>query len=72
MATLNDFTQMSFHEKLLVLEAIGDDISHAEGILETHEWQREIIEHSVELLPEGNATLIDWDHAGSQARGADA
>jgi hypothetical protein len=62
MATLNDFTQMSFHEKLLVLEAIGDDLSHAEGILETHDWHQEIL-REVTGAPEVNATLIDWDDA---------
>lgn len=71
MATLNDFTQMSFHEKLLVLEAIGDDFSHAEGILKTHEWHPEIVEESAGPA-ERNATLIDWDDAGSQVPDPDA
>lgn len=71
MATLTDFTQMTFHEKLLVIEALGDDFSHAEGILETLERHQEVEKDSTRLWVGENATSIDWEEEDPQAPSAD-
>ena len=66
MAILEQFRQLSLHEKLLVMEAMWDDISSAEEQVETPQWHRELLDQREELIQDGKAEFIDWEIAKKQ------
>ena len=62
--------QMPFHEKLLVMEAIWDDISREEEKLEVPQWHKDLLDERERLLAEGKARFIDWEEAKRQIKKA--
>ena len=57
---------MSFHEKLLVMEAIWAEISREEESLEVPQWHKDILDERERLIAEGKAKFIDWEDAKKQ------
>lgn len=70
MTALEQIQQMSFHEKLAVMEAIWDDISREEISLEVPQWHKDVLDERERLIAEGKAKFIDWEDAKEQIKKA--
>lgn len=66
MIALGEIHNMPFHEKLLVMEAIWDDISREEEKLAVPQWHKDILDEREQLISEGKAKFIDWEEAKRQ------
>ncbi len=70
MVVLEQIQQMPLREKLLLMEAIWDDISRAEEHLEVPEWHKDVLDERDRLIAEGKAQFIDWEVAKKQIKEA--
>jgi hypothetical protein len=61
---------MSFREKLLMMEAIWDDISREKQNLEVPQWHKDILDERERLVAEGKAQFLEWEDAKRQIREA--
>ena len=66
MIALEQIHQLPLREKLLVMEAIWDDISGEEQNLEVPQWHKEVLDERERLLAEGKAQFVDWEDAKRQ------
>lgn len=66
MIALDQIHQLPLHEKLLVMEAIWDDLSHQEQELEVPQWHKKLLDERERLLAEGKARFMDWEEAKRQ------
>ncbi len=57
---------MPLHEKLLVMEALWDDLASEEKSLEVPQWHKDILDERERLIAEGKAKFIDWEVAKQQ------
>jgi hypothetical protein len=67
---LEQIHQMPLHEKLLVMEAIWDDISREEEKLEVPEWHKDVLDEREKLIASGKAQFVDWEDAKKQIKEA--
>jgi len=70
MIALDQIHEMSFREKLLVMEAIWEDISREEINLETPQWDKDILDERERLMAEGKAQFLEWEDAKRQIKKA--
>ena len=70
MIALEQIHQMPLHEKLLVMEAIWEDICRDEDHLEVPQWHKDILDERERLVAEGKAQFIDWEDAKKQIKEA--
>jgi hypothetical protein len=70
MTALEQIRRMPLHEKLLVMEAIWDDISREETTLEVPQWHKELLDERERLVENGQAQFIDWEEAKKQIKEA--
>ena len=68
VTALEQIHQMPLREKLLVLEAIWDDISREEENLEVPQWHKDILDERERMVADGKAQFIDWDAAKKQIK----
>ena len=66
MTALEQIHQLPLREKLLVMEAIWDDISGEEQNLEVPQWHKEVLDERERLLAEGRSQFVDWEDAKRQ------
>jgi len=66
MIALEQIHQLPLREKLLVMEAIWDDISGEEQNLEVPQWHKEVLDERERLLADGKAQFVDWEDAKRQ------
>ena len=66
MIALEEIYQLSLREKLLVMEAIWEDISRDEQKLEVPQWHKEVLDERERLLAEGKAQFLEWEDAKRQ------
>lgn len=66
MIALEQIHQLPLREKLLVMEAIWDDISGEEQNLEVPQWHKEVLDERERLLAEGRSQFVDWEDAKRQ------
>ena len=66
MIALEQIHQLPLREKLLVMEAIWDDIFGEEQNLEVPQWHKEVLDERERLLAEGKAQFVDWEDAKRQ------
>jgi hypothetical protein len=66
MIALEQIHQLPLREKLLVMEAIWDDISREEQNLEVPQWHKEVLDERERLLAKGKAQFVDWEDAKRQ------
>ena len=66
MIGLEQIHQLPLREKLLVMEAIWDDISREEQNLEVPQWHKEVLDERELLLAERKAQFVDWEDAKRQ------
>ena len=70
MTVMEQIYKMPLHEKLLAMEALWDDISREEAVLEVPQWHKDILDDRERLIAEGKARFIDWEDAKKQIRHA--
>jgi hypothetical protein len=70
MTALEQVRQMSLHEKLLVMEAIWDEISREEATLEVPQWHKDLLDEREGQVAGGQAQFIDWEEAKKQIKEA--
>jgi hypothetical protein len=66
MIALEEIHQLPLREKLLVMEAIWEDLSREEQNLEMPQWHKELLDERECLLAEGKAQFVDWEEAKRQ------
>ena len=66
MIALEEIHQLPLREKLLVMEAIWEDLSREEQNLEVPQWHKELLDERERLLAEGKAQFVDWEEAKRQ------
>jgi hypothetical protein len=66
MIALEQIRQLPLREKLLVMEAIWDDICREEENLEVPQWHKDLLDERGRLLAEGKARFVDWEDAKRQ------
>ena len=70
MIALEEIHQLPLREKLLVMEAIWEDLSREEQNLEVPQWHKELLDERERLLAEGKAQYVDWEEAKRQINDA--
>ena len=70
MSAIELIHQMPLREKILVMEAIWDDICREEASLEVPQWHKDILDERERLIAEGKARFIDWEDAKKQIKEA--
>ncbi len=66
MIVLEQIHQLPLREKLLVMEAIWEDLSRREQDVEVPPWHRELLDERERLLADGRAQFVDWEKAKRQ------
>jgi hypothetical protein len=66
MIAIEEIHQLPLREKLLVMEAIWEDLSREEQNLEVPQWHKEVLDERERLLAEGKAHFVDWEEAKRQ------
>jgi hypothetical protein len=70
MTAIEQIHQMPLHEKILIMEAIWDDICREEDKLEVPQWHKDILDERERLTTEGKARFINWEDAKKQIKEA--
>lgn len=70
MTAIEQIHQMPLHEKLIIMEAIWEDISREKDALEIPQWHKDILDERERLIAEGKAQFIDWEDAKEQIKQA--
>jgi putative addiction module component (TIGR02574 family) len=70
MIALDEIRKMPLHEKLLVMEAIWDEISREQEKLDVPQWHKDLLDERERLIAEGKAKFIDWEDAKKQIKEA--
>ena len=70
MIALEEIHKMPLREKLLVMEALWDEISRDEQNVEVPQWHKDVLDERERLIAEGKAQFIDWEDAKNQIKEA--
>jgi hypothetical protein len=68
MADTIEIKHLSREEKLRVMEAIWDDLSREEELVESPDWHREALEEADRRLKSGQESIVDWNEAKKELR----
>lgn len=60
--------QMSFAEKLQLMEALWDDLSRTPTELESPEWHKDVLEECRRRAESGEEAFADWEAAKKRIR----
>ncbi len=66
MIAQSEIRQMSFPEKVALLETVWSEIAADPGQVEVPQWHKEILDERDLALKEGRATVLEWDKAKRQ------
>lgn len=66
MIALDQIHRLSLREKLLVMEALWDELSREEENLDVPQWHKDVLDERERLLAEGKARFVDWEEAKRQ------
>jgi hypothetical protein len=61
-----EIRQMSFPEKVALLETVWAEIATDPGQVEVPQWHKDILDERDLALKEGRAVILDWDEAKRQ------
>lgn len=61
-------SELSFDQKLNLMESIWDDLTKNEMKLESPVWHKEVLEDREQALASGKAKVGDWDEAKERIR----
>lgn len=70
MISLQSLHELPLKEKLLVMEALWEDLSAAESELEVPFWQKDLLDEREAAVAEGSAKFLDWEEAKKDILGA--
>jgi hypothetical protein len=68
MATKLPLNEMTIQEKLVVMEALWEDLSRSPEAIESPEWHREILDQRRQRVADGTAQFEDWETAKAKIR----
>ncbi len=63
-----EITHLSREEKLRVMEAIWDDLTHEEESLESPGWHKLALQETEDRLTTGQEQIVDWQQAKTELR----
>ena len=66
MIAQSEIRQMSFPEKVALLETVWSEIAADPGQVEVPQWHKDILDERDLALHEGRATVLEWDEAKRQ------
>ena len=66
MIAQSEIRQMSFPEKVALLETVWSEIATDPGQVEVPKWHKDILDERDLALKEGRAVILDWDEAKRQ------
>lgn len=66
MIARSEIMQMSFPEKVALLETVWSEIAADPGQVEVPQWHKDILDERDLALNEGRATVLEWDEAKRQ------
>ena len=66
MIAQSEVRQMSFPEKVALLETVWSEIAAEPGQVEVPQWHKDFLDERYLALKEGRATVLDWDEAKRQ------
>ena len=66
MIAQSEIRQMSFPEKVALLETVWSEIAAHPGQVEVPQWHKDILDERDLALNEGRATVLEWDEAKRQ------
>jgi putative addiction module component (TIGR02574 family) len=70
MTALESLHQLPVKEKLLVMEALWNDLSQSDEQIEVTSWQRDLLNAREDLIASGDAHFVDWEQAKKDIRAA--
>ncbi len=68
MSDTIEIKHLSREEKLRVMEAIWEDLSQEEELVESPDWHREALEETDRRLKSGQESIVDWSEAKKELR----
>jgi len=70
MKKVTDFpiSQLSFDQKLYLMETIWDELTKDDEKLESPAWHEEVLKDRKAALKAGKASLSDWEDAKARIR----
>ena len=63
-----EITHLSRTEKLRIMEAIWDDLTHEEESLESPDWHKQSLLETEHRLTTGQEQIVDWQKAKIELR----
>ena len=66
MIAKSEIRQMSFPEKVALLETVWSEIAADPAQVEVPQWHKDILDERDLALKEGRATVLEWDEAKRQ------
>ena len=63
-----EITQLTREEKLRVMEAIWEDLSHEEEPLESPDWHMQALQETEHRLNTQQEQIVDWQDAKKRLR----
>ena len=70
MSALQQIQRLPLHDKLLVMEALWDDLSRNTQEVEVPQWHKDVLDERERLLTAGEARFIDWEVARQEIEAA--
>ena len=62
-------SELSFNQKLNLMEMIWDDLARDEKAIESPSWHEEILKDREKALAEGKTTVSNWEQATQSGGG---
>ncbi len=59
---------MTFQEKLAVMESLWEDLARTPEAIESPAWHKDILDERRQRLAEGKSRFIDWETAKAKIR----
>jgi hypothetical protein len=59
---------MTFQEKLAVMESLWEDLARTPEAIESPAWHKDILDERRQRLAEGRSRFIDWETAKAKIR----
>ena len=63
MIALEPLHQLPLKEKLLVMEALWNDLSQSDESIEVSQWHRDILDERERMIDAGETKFTDWEEA---------
>lgn len=68
MLTKSEIKDLSREQKLRIMEALWEDLSLDESLVESPDWHADRLRETEERFKSGKETVIDWTSAKKQLR----